>query len=108
MRMNYKNENRTPRDRLAGELFFKEYGTECACRRNSDKQSKTSDSPLASYPCGGGNCVDDFPLAMAYVPMQQWRELFSPEDALAHGTLFKELVFPWYPTNCNCNGRDRR
>lgn len=101
MRMNYKNENRTPRDRLSGELFFKEYGTGCNCQR-------TSNSPLASRPCGGGNCVDNFPLAMAYVPMQQWRELFCPEEALSNGTLFKELIFPWYPTNCSSRGRDFR
>ncbi len=104
MRTNYKTENRTPRDRIAGELFFKEYGTGCAVCQKTARDA--SASPLASRPCGGGNCVDDFPLAMAYVPMQEWRELFDPEEALAHGTLFKELIFPWYPTNCR--GRECR
>lgn len=106
MKMNYKNENRTPRDRLSGELFFKEYGTSCPCRNMTARNAAEKRSPLASEPCGGGNCIDNFPLSMAYVPMQQWRELFCPEDALANGTLFKELVFPWYPTNCN--GRECR
>lgn len=103
MKMNYKTENRTPRDRLSGELFFKEYGTgvKCPCRT-----AVMNDSPLASRPCGGGNCIDSLPLAMAYVPMQEWRELFCPEEALANGTLFKELIFPWYPTNCK--GRECR
>ena len=34
------------------------------------------------------------PLAYAYVPIQRWRMLYAPEDALAHGTLFEELYKP--------------
>ena len=99
--MNYKTENRTPRDRLSGELFFKEYGTRCNCEGTAQ-----ADQMPVSDPCGGGTCIDSLPLAMVYSPMQQWRDLFDPETALAHGTLFKELVFPWYPTGCK--GRDCR
>ena len=35
-----------------------------------------------------------FPLAMAYVPKQYYRNLFSVEEALPHGTLFSELFLP--------------
>lgn len=50
-------------------------------------------------------CVDTYPVAMAYVPMQQWRELYDPVSALHHGTIFRELDLYWYPTNCrkDCN-----
>ena len=48
------------------------------------------------------------PLAMAYVPMQQWRDILNCEDALANGTLFGELVLPFYPTPCNNEGCQRR
>lgn len=48
-----------------------------------------------------GECAMDenstlhgLPLAYAYVPIQRWRMLYSPEDALAHGTLFEELYKP--------------
>ena len=34
-------------------------------------------------------------LAMVYAPKQCWRELFEPEMALRHGTLFAELVLPF-------------
>ena len=34
------------------------------------------------------------PLAYAYVPIQRWRMLYTPENALAHGTLFEELYKP--------------
>lgn len=107
MKMNYKTENRTPRDRLSGELFFREYGNnnaKCSCSRPSN-YSQADQMPV-SDPCGGGTCIDSLPLAMVYSPMQQWRELFDPETALNHGTLFKELVFPWYPTGCK--GRECR
>ena len=50
---------------------------------------------------GGGDCVTDedatlhgLPLAYAYVPVQRWRMLYSPEEALNKGTLFEELYKP--------------
>lgn len=35
------------------------------------------------------------PLAMAYVPFQNWGDTKSAEDALESGTLFSQLVFPF-------------
>lgn len=35
------------------------------------------------------------PLAMAYVPVQQWGEVFSEDEALINGTLFPDLKFPF-------------
>lgn len=35
------------------------------------------------------------PLAMAYVPFQQWGEVYSEDDAFNAGTLFPELNFPF-------------
>ncbi len=35
------------------------------------------------------------PLAMAYVPFQNWGDTMSPEDALDCGTLFSDLVYPF-------------
>ncbi|MBR5514424.1 MAG: spore coat associated protein CotJA [Ruminococcus sp.] len=35
------------------------------------------------------------PLAMAYVPFQNWGETKSAEEALECGTLFSELVYPF-------------
>lgn len=49
----------------------------------------------------GGECMwgndatlGDKPLAYAYVPVQLWRKLYTPEDGLTHGTLFEELDKP--------------
>ena len=44
-------------------------------------------------------------LAMVYSPNQDWDGILEPEEALAKGTLFSGLVFPWYPSRCH-DGRD--
>lgn len=40
--------------------------------------------------------VRGMPIAMAYVPWQQWGDVYTAECALAHGTVFPELVKPWW------------
>ena len=46
----------------------------------------------------GGGCrcegCTNRQLAMVYSPMQCWRKLYTPADALMHGTLFEELYKP--------------
>ena len=37
----------------------------------------------------------DKPLAMAYVPWQEWRDIYETEKALHCGTIFKELNLPF-------------
>ena len=41
------------------------------------------------------SCVDDLPLASMYAPMQKFRKLYSPQDALRNGTLYQELNLPF-------------
>ena len=44
-------------------------------------------------------------LARAYIPFQEFRELYSPECALTHGTVFPELSKPYeieYADYGNC------
>ena len=47
-------------------------------------------------PCREGDdaTLHDKPLAYAYVPIQRWRMLYTPENALMRGTLFEELDKP--------------
>ena len=47
------------------------------------------------------SCVDTFPLAMAYIPMQKFENLYSVEEALCSGTLFKDLDKPFYGGKLN-------
>ena len=37
----------------------------------------------------------DYPLAMVYSPVQEWRELYDEETGLSRGTMFKELDLPF-------------
>ncbi len=40
-------------------------------------------------------CFENFPLAMAYVPMQKFENIYSVNEALTRGTLFKDLDLPF-------------
>lgn len=45
--------------------------------------------------CGGDNsCLDQMTLAYVYAPNQQFRMLYSANEALRRGTLFEELYKP--------------
>ena len=39
--------------------------------------------------------VDGLPLGMTYAPMQVFRKLYDPQQALCRGTLFCELDLPF-------------
>lgn len=54
------------------------------------------------------HCIDDMPLAMAYVPMQKWRNVMDGAAGLAAGTIFQELVLPFYGDKNNCGMRGDR
>ena len=41
------------------------------------------------------DCIDRDPLAMAYVPMQQWERTYDLDVALDRGTIFPELDLPF-------------
>ncbi len=43
-----------------------------------------------------GRFPEDTPLAMAYVPFQQWEETYAENVALAKGTIFPSLDLPFY------------
>jgi hypothetical protein len=45
-----------------------------------------------SYP---GGMTPPLRLAQAFVPWQRMSQVFSPAEALAHGTIFPELVSPY-------------
>ena len=44
------------------------------------------------------DCLEDMPLAMAYVRKQSWRRIYKPDVAIARGTLFNELDKPFSGT----------
>ena len=44
---------------------------------------------------------DDYPMAMAYVPWQQWKNPYGPERGLAQGTIFSELDLAFDKGRCS-------
>lgn len=47
-------------------------------------------------------------LAIASVPMQEWRQPLSPEVAFASGTIFEQLVLPYTPPTARNLGQQPR
>lgn len=45
--------------------------------------------------------IDSLPLAMAYVPWQQWDNIYKAEDGLKQGTIFEELDLPFTGRRCS-------
>ena len=47
--------------------------------------------------CNGctGSGLEGKSLAMVYSPKQYWRKLYTPDEAMTHGTLFVELDKPF-------------
>ena len=51
--------------------------------------------------CGCGQQCE-LPLAMTYMPMQTWRQIYEPCDAMKAGTIFAELDLPFYGEGGAC------
>ena len=48
------------------------------------------------YPSG----MTGYPLAMAYIPWQQWKTLYDPAKGLSRGTIFEDLDLPFEKERC--------
>jgi len=60
-------------------------GCSCPLKKKDENDSFSCDFSAA----------DRFPLAMAYVPMQKFKNLYDTEKALCRGTLFEDLDLPF-------------
>ena len=41
------------------------------------------------------SCIDNLPLAMTYVPMQKWCDVYNADVAFSRGTIFAQLDKPF-------------
>ncbi len=126
--MDYKNDNRTPRDRVTGEflseLLFTDLGGDCDCENRPTAPTSATPTSTAvnrskvsycskctresrqqprygcTYQNKGVEITGAYSLAMAYVPMQNFGDLFDVEEGFCQGTIFKDLKFPFCPTPC--------
>ena len=118
--MEYKNRCASPLDMADGDILNDILGESYSGYGDSDTQNRTisscgsehrsscsRNSSSGSNSCGNGECIIDrrlenFSLAMVYCPDQEWRELYTEDEVLSHGTLFKELDLPFYPACRSC------
>lgn len=76
-----------------------DYTRRGACRRTASAQQQLAPCPSAVQPVYSGReeygGLDDMPLAMAYVPWQEWQNLYEAEKGFHRGTIFEELDKPF-------------
>ena len=58
----------------------------CDCKKEDSKQPMVADK-----------CLNNLPLAMAWVPMQKWENICDAPSGLANGSIFKDLIKPYCP-----------
>lgn len=46
------------------------------------------------------DCLNDMSVAMAYVPMQRWNQVYDMSRGLTRGTIFPELDLPFVMGRC--------
>lgn len=81
------------------------------CRNNYNIPAAMPMAETVNCGCEGrepDNCVDNMPLAMAYVPMQKWRNVLDGCNGLSKGTIFEELIMPYYGSKSACRMRGDR
>lgn len=76
------------------------YNTPDYMRRNTCSRQQTTACPAAPRQtcCDDGSKYDKLsalPIAMAYVPWQEWRALYEVEKGFHRGTIFEELDKPF-------------
>lgn len=77
-------------------------GNDCGCSMNKDHMCGRS---MDYNSCGCdmmNNGMKNMVVGMAYVPLQKWNKIFDPDKGWNEGTIFPELVYPFY--GCIPNG----
>lgn len=75
---------------------------ECGCGAATELVGNGENCGCAS---GCDSCINGYPLAMAYVPCQSFEDLYSEEEALCNGTIFKNLNLAFTGRRVKCNGK---
>lgn len=55
----------------------------------------------ADAACNKETTLRDYPIAMAYVPWQDYKNIYNPPQALQSGTMFAELNLDFAGRRCN-------
>ena len=74
-----------------------------SCNNRYNQRPRMDQTPMNSCPAEQRNITA--PLAMAYVPWQHWSDVMCASEGLKAGTIFPELVFPFYGCRPDCNNK---
>lgn len=69
------------------------YMNSCSCKHLWDEVKENDD-------CRTQCDFDTWKIAMAYVPMQPWEDIFDPAESLKSGTIFPSLFLPFKGGAC--------
>lgn len=57
-------------------------------------------SSISGCPGVSAGHIENLPIGMGYVPMQQWQQIYNLEQGLTRGTIFPELDLPFVMGRC--------
>lgn len=72
-------------------------------RNNVTSNMECQDMDHKKKDCMEGNAIDNFPIGMAYVPWQKWRNVVDGRRGLEQATIFDELALSFNCANKCCN-----
>ena len=72
------------------------YQNQAAC--SQCQQAGTYSFPCPNTSIGG---MEQYPVAMAYVPWQQWQQTYSLDQGFKRGTIFPDLDLTFYMGRCH-------
>ena len=85
----------------------------CGCTPDASGYRRRSEQP-EYVRCGCGAPLSEhswglrgYPLASVYSPLQDWVEMYDLDTAFKHGTIFKQLDFPFMGGGCAGYGDKR-
>ena len=94
----------TPRDRINEELLQRAANNSSALPRANARINCKGEESYDHAPARATWGLENYPLASVYSPIQIWRNLYEPEEALERGTLFQELDLPFVCGEINTGG----
>lgn len=101
---NYRQQMYSRYNRRAG--MYQNIPCGCGDRLNMDTAKREHDHEHDhdhEYEVLAERCLDRLPLGMTYVPFQKWENVVDAATGLAHGSIFMDLVLPFYGDK-NCYG----
>lgn len=75
-------------------------GRSCGCSQPQTRVTRSTPDLMPQKESCMGPCLDSLPLGMAYVPLQKFENLYSAEEGLHAGTIFKDLNYPFIVGIC--------